>query len=345
MEKKPLISVVMSVYNDEQYLRQSLDSIFAQTIQDFELIIIDDASSDRTVEIIKEYCDERICLYQNEINQGLTKNLNRGISMARGVYIARMDGDDICRPNRFERQIQWLDIHPELMLISCRTHMFGEDDLISWIYGTSKQLQAMMLIRPVLAHPGFMMRRELVEKEGFYYDESYRSAQDYNFAVRVAQRFGIGIVPEILLDYRVHRKQVSSRLGNEQSANADRVRKLQLDCLGIGLDKRQEQVYYAWAQEVRDCDPSYYLEAKELIRVFAKHNEEKRIYDQKVLVRELKKLLFQWIIRSKSKKLPVYAFLTCRFQLGDWYLFIKKGLEIIKHKFCEKRIRKERKPV
>ena len=159
---KVLVSVVMSVYNDEQYLKESLDSIFAQTIQNFELIIVDDCSTDRTVEIIENYHDDRIRLIRNTENRGLTRNLNTALEYVQGTYIARMDGDDKSRPERFEKQIAYLEQHPELMLISCRTHMFGEEDLISQIQGTPKQLQAMMLIRPVLAHPGFMMRRELI---------------------------------------------------------------------------------------------------------------------------------------------------------------------------------------
>lgn len=214
---KVLVSVVMSVYNDEQYLKESLDSIFAQTIQDFELIIVDDCSTDRTVEIIESYHDDRIRLICNSENRGLTRNLNTALEYVQGTYIARMDGDDKSRPERFEKQIAYLEQHPELMLISCRTHMFGEEDLISQIQGTPKQLQAMMLIRPVLAHPGFMMRGELITQEGFRYDESYRSAQDYNFAARVAKKFEIGVTPEILLDYRVHKKQVSSKKSGEQS--------------------------------------------------------------------------------------------------------------------------------
>ena len=200
---KVLVSVVMSVYNDEQYLKESLDSIFAQTIQNFELIIVDDCSTDRTVEIIENYHDDRIRLICNSENRGLTRNLNTALEYVQGTYIARMDGDDKSRPERFEKQIAYLEQHPELMLISCRTHMFGEEDLISQIQGTPKQLQAMMMIRPVLAHPGFMMRGELITQEGFRYDESYRSAQDYNFAARVARKFNIGVTPEILLDYRV----------------------------------------------------------------------------------------------------------------------------------------------
>ena len=131
---KVLVSVVMSVYNDEQYLKESLDSIFAQTIQAFELIIVDDCSTDRTVEIIENYHDDRIRLIRNTENSGLTRNLNTALEYVQGTYIARMDGDDKSRPERFEKQIAYLEQHPELMLISCRTHMFGEEDLISQLH-------------------------------------------------------------------------------------------------------------------------------------------------------------------------------------------------------------------
>ena len=125
---KVLVSVVMSVYNDEQYLKESLDSIFAQTIQYFELIIVDDCSTDRTVEIIENYHDDRIRLIRNTENRGLTRNLNTALEYVQGTYIARMDGDDKSRPERFEKQIAYLEQHPELMLISCRTHMFGGEE-------------------------------------------------------------------------------------------------------------------------------------------------------------------------------------------------------------------------
>lgn len=325
----------MSVYNDELYIRQSLDSIFAQTIQNFEIIIVDDASSDKTVAIIESYQDERICLYRNDENKGLTKNLNKGLFMAQGEYIARMDGDDICYPDRFEKQLDWLKKNPELMLISCRTRMFGEEDLVSVIQGTPEQLQAMMLIRPVLAHPGFMMRRELLDA-GFTYDESYRSAQDYNFAVRVARKFQIGITPQILLNYRVHKKQVSSKKGSEQSANADRIRYMQLAWLGVELDEKQQKVYRAWAQELKDNSLQDYQTAKEIIRIIVKHNTDRKIYQEKILERELKRLLFQWMIRSRSGKILSETAHICGANVWDWRLFMGKAVEIIAYKIKEK---------
>lgn len=329
---KVLVSVVMSVYNDEQYLKESLDSIFAQTIQDFELIIVDDCSTDRTVEIIENYHDDRIRLICNSENRGLTRNLNTALEYVQGTYIARMDGDDKSRPERFEKQIAYLEQHPELMLISCRTHMFGEEDLISQIQGTPKQLQAMMLIRPVLAHPGFMMRRELIVQEGFRYDESYRSAQDYNFAARVARKFGIGVTPDILLDYRVHKKQVSSKKGGEQANNAARVRDMQISWLEVSLGESQRKALETWAKELKDATEEDYRQAAKLIPLFLQQNGKMKIYSQKELEEECKKLLYQWMIRSKSLKAIVQTFSVCEFSFKNCRLILEKLTETLRYK-------------
>ena len=327
-----LVSVIMSVYNDEKYLNEALDSIFAQTIQNFELIIIDDCSTDHTVEIIEGYHDNRIRLIQNEQNCGLTKNLNKALSYASGKYIARMDGDDKSSPIRFEKQIELLEQNPELMLISCRAHMFGEEDLVSDIQGTPKQLQVMMLIRPVLAHPGFMMRRELIDAHGFRYDETYRSAQDYNFAVRVAREFSIGITEDVLLEYRVHKKQVSSVHGNEQMNNAARVRNMQLEWLGIQLSNEQKEILEKWAKEVRNVPMRDYKVAYQLIELYMNGNQKTDIYSKLELKEELTKLLFQWIIRSKS--LYVFRILLdlCRISHGNLRLLCIKLCEMFKFK-------------
>jgi glycosyltransferase involved in cell wall biosynthesis len=110
----PRISVVMSVYNGEKYLRQAIESILQQTYTDFEFIIIDDGSTDSSREIIQSYDDKRIRLVINEQNIGLTKSLNKGIRLAKGEFIARMDADDISLPQRFEKQVAYLDSHPEV---------------------------------------------------------------------------------------------------------------------------------------------------------------------------------------------------------------------------------------
>lgn len=332
MGKEPLISVIMSVYNDRDYIRQALDSLLAQTEQDFEIILVDDCSLDDTVSVIETYHDGRIRLYRNEKNLGLTRNLNRALRLARGQFIARMDGDDICRPRRFERQLAFLRANPSLMLISCRTHMFGQQDLISDISGSGEKLRAMMLVRPVLAHPGFMMRAELIRREGFSYDETFRSAQDYDFAARVAQKFPIGVTQEVLLDYRVHKKQVSCQEGGEQFSNADRVRQMQLERLGAALTPSQWAAYRDWAGEKRNCAKDVYRQAASVIDTLMAANSRTGLYDPDTLETELKKLLFQWMLRSRSRSVCLQAVTVCGVSGRNLKLLTEKAGQILSHK-------------
>lgn len=321
----------MSTYNDELYIEESLRSILNQTLADFELIIYDDCSTDHTVEKIRAFHDPRIQLICNEENCGLTKNLNKGLRIARGKYIARMDGDDISEQTRFERQVAFLEEHPSVYLISCHAQNFGESDLVNRIRGNSEVLRCRMLIRPVFAHPGFMMRRELIE-EGFFYDETFRTAQDYEFAVRAAGTHEIGMVPEILLHYRVHKKQISNTVNDNQVTNADRVRQKQLGQLKITLSGEEQQVYNDWVYERKPQSFEEFLEASALLQRFVTANEKTGIYDGRVLEKTLKRLLYTWVIRNKNLKY-IYRFpKICGYLPGNMLLFVGEAIRTIREK-------------
>ena len=122
MKTAPEISVIMSVYNGEEYVAEAVESILNQTFSDFELIVIDDCSTDTTGEILKRLAerDERVKVHPNEVNLRLPSSLNKAISLARGRYIARMDADDIALPERLERQYAFMEAHPNVALSSCR---------------------------------------------------------------------------------------------------------------------------------------------------------------------------------------------------------------------------------
>lgn len=305
-EKKdatPLISVVMSVYNEENYLQEAIDSILKQTVQDFELIVVDDCSTDRTRDILREYQDPRIHVVWNEENRGLTANLNLAVSLAKGQYIARMDGDDLSHPNRFERQLRYLKEHPELKLISCRTETFGQEHLRSDIQGDPEYLRCRMLVRPVLAHPGFLVRGEVFRELGFRYDESFRQAQDYDLAARISRRYAIGICPEILLEYRVHSGQVSSKSGSRQFANADRVRSRLLEELGIHLNEEEWQDYRRLVLEEHTEDKAAYVRVVRILNRIVEQNQERKIYDPVILKDALGRMMADWIIRVKSREI------------------------------------------
>lgn len=321
----------MSTYNDELYIEESLRSILNQTLADFELIIYDDCSSDHTVEKIRAFHDPRIQLICNEENCGLTKNLNKGLRIAKGKYIARMDGDDISELTRFEKQVAFLEEHPSVYLISCHAQNFGESDLVNRIRGNSEVLRCRMLIRPVFAHPGFMMRRELIE-EGFFYDETFRTAQDYEFAVRAAGTHEIGMVPEILLHYRVHKKQISNTVNDNQVTNADRVRQKQLGQLKITLSGEEQQVYHDWVYERKPQSFEEFLEASALLQRFVTANEKTGIYDGRVLEKTLKRLLYTWVIRNKNLKYICRFPKICGYLPGNMLLFVGEAIRTIREK-------------
>ncbi|MCR4990913.1 MAG: glycosyltransferase [Lachnospiraceae bacterium] len=314
MDSSPLISVIMSVYNEEAFIYDAIKSILDQTENDFEFLIVDDCSTDKTVEIIESFKDERIRLIRNDENLGLTKNLNKALKLAKGKFIARMDGDDISLPDRFKIQTKFLNDHPDVMLISCNTSTFGEQILVSDIEGTPEELACTMLLRPVLAHPGFMFRRELYSAHGFTYDEHFRSAQDYDLASRVIKQFKIGVTPEVLLLYRNHRGQVSQNPSMKQTGFADEVRKRMLEDIGVRLSESEYNSYRKWAME-SDADIKDYKVCKRILRrilsaskelkdgaVLEKNISEVISYDPVILKKRLEKQYYKWILRTSGKK-------------------------------------------
>lgn len=244
----PKVSVIMSVYNDEHCVRSAINSIINQTFEDFEFIIVDDGSTDSTIEIIRQYTDERIRVISNERNIGLTNSLNKALKNAKGKYIARMDSDDISLPERFEQQVKFLDEHEDTYLISCSYREFGSRFGCNRITAGEDEIRAQYLFGSVLPHPGFMFRKKVFDKYHICYNPKMKYAQDYDFQVRVSRRFHIACLSQILLYYRVSQNQISQKKALEQKAYADKVRYAVFKNHGIPCNKEQikllSKVYY-----------------------------------------------------------------------------------------------------
>lgn len=310
------LSVIMSVFNDSEYVKASVESILNQSFGDFELIITDDASTDNTVDIIRSIGDERIVLICNEENRGLTKNLNSMLKIVRGEYIARMDGDDISHPMRFERQLEYLKSHPGACLVGCDSKNIGASSLVWRLKADSEELRCRLLARPIFAHPSFMIRKSLID-EGFFYNEEFKTAQDYEFCSRVSMTHEMGRVPEILLDYRVHSKQISGTSSKGQADNADKVRKSLLSKLGVDFSEDEYSLYRSFATEQVLRDKEKYSLSYDLIEKLIRANENSKVYDSAVLKRTMKKLFYTWIIRAeKTKALGMLFFAINRGDIG-----------------------------
>jgi glycosyltransferase involved in cell wall biosynthesis len=204
-----MISVIMPVYNQLIHLGHSIESLLAQTVSEFELIIIDDASSEPIQDLLRGYADQdpRIRLYQNRENLGLTKSLNVALDLARGDFIARHDADDTCDPQRFEKQLQAFE--PGVGLVTCwASAMDREGATIESNYERKCELAGREAKRIVLSRkrhalidPSAIYSREAVDKVG-YYDERFEFGQSYNYILRVLQYFDLRVVTEHLYHRR-----------------------------------------------------------------------------------------------------------------------------------------------
>ena len=224
----PKISVLMSVYNGEQYLHEAINSILNQTFADFEFIIVDDGSNDSSHTIIKSYDDKRIKYIKNEVNIGLSKSLNIAISLAKGKYIARMDADDLSYPERFAKQINFLDSNHDITICGTQMNELGKIYQVSNFPLTHNEMCIALLSGNPLAHPSVMWRKEDFDKKDFKYNEAYKTTQDYELWSRVLYKLKGANLNESLLHYRAHDNQVSANQSDSQRDNSIRVKLDQL---------------------------------------------------------------------------------------------------------------------
>lgn len=208
---EPLVSVIMPVYNTEYYLGEAVDSILSQSMSDFELIIIEDCSTDSTRSIVDEYAskDSRIVTIYNESNLGLVASLNKAIDIARGRYIARMDGDDVSKFNRFEKQIRFLE-DSGLDIVGCQCVLFTDDVNVGkdLDYPTSDNICRRFLRHSnALAHPAWLGKREVFASLGY---RNIAATEDYDFMIRATMAgYKIGNAPERCFCYRINGNGIS----------------------------------------------------------------------------------------------------------------------------------------
>ena len=209
----PKVSVVMPAYNAEKYIGESIKSILNQTFIDFEFIIINDGSRDRTKEIILSYSDDRIVYLENEMNSGIVVTLNKGLEYATGEYIARMDADDIAVAERLEKQIEFMEKNKDVGVLGTGICIFGEDvHEQARVFTTNpEQLKAELIFNSCIAHPTVMMRSNILKNNGLSYDLEYAGAEDYNLWWKIAKISQIATIPDLLLKYRIHSSQITKK--------------------------------------------------------------------------------------------------------------------------------------
>ena len=319
----PTVSVVMANYNTRiEYLKEAIDSILNQTFSDFEFIIVDDCSSDDSYEFVKTYTDERIVLLRNEHNLGLTKSLNIGFSYANGKYIARMDSDDISLPERFEKQVRFMDENPDLIVSGTWFEKFGVENKIRRPVISDFELYRCQLVfsdTPItLCHPSAIFRKSLLDEFSIKYDESILKSQDYAMWAECSKHARIDILNEVLLRYRTHEKQISVSDCATQADYSLIVCKNQLSELGVSADEN--------LADFRNCHITSVSKARDFfsfINSILDANEKKGIYSQEHL-ETYTNLMIERVVKNKEVNILLLFFFAGKPYRRSIYRIIKR---------------------
>lgn len=221
MTDNPRVSVVMTAYKGSKLIAETIESILTQSFRDFELIIIEDCSPDDTAEVIKKFSDPRIKLHQNPENLGISRSRNRGMSLARGEYIAATDQDDISLPDRLARQVAFLDQNPDFVLTATAAKELRSGKLRSYYFPEMRPhvLHWALFTRSRIVHSSICFRRRTQQEFALEYDDRYRFAEDYLLFHRFAEAGKIVILPEELMIYRQHPENNSTIHADEMNHN------------------------------------------------------------------------------------------------------------------------------
>lgn len=214
----PSLSVLFCVYNGERYLKDAVQSVLAQTYTDFELVLVDDGSTDTTPNILDSFDDSRIVSFRNETNRGLVASLNIGIAHSRGKYLVRMDADDQSLSDRFQRQMDYMELHPEVGVLGCWMEQLNEangDREILKVPAEHDLIRWKMLFESVVFHATVMMRRELVVREGGY-DERFLHIEDTELWSRLILKTRFANLEDVLYVRRWHSASICNIHYNEQ---------------------------------------------------------------------------------------------------------------------------------
>ena len=317
----PKVSVIMPAYNAEQFIVDAINSILNQTFRDFELIIIDDCSSDKTVQKIKSFNDKRIRFFKNDSNQGVANTLNKGIEEAQGEYIARMDSDDISLPLRLEKQVQFLEMHLDIAIIGSDIEIFGYEHGFRHFSNSPEQFKVDLIFNTCYAHPSVMMRRQVLMDNNFRYNPEYSKMEDYDLWVRLSQKYKLSSISEVLLKYRVHSGQVTQKKTVEGKKQDINIKQRIISKLGITVDNHSVSLFVDCCGGKHKTDKECFDKVVSLCHSMVVNNSALSIYDDKLLKNSITVFLVEYLNKfpliesyklSKNTFINPYAYVIKR---------------------------------
>jgi len=282
MIQTPLVTVLMPVYNAEPFLAEAIESILNQTFTDFEFLIINDGSTDNSLSIIESYNDKRIKLVNNETNIKLIATLNKGIEMAHGKYIARMDADDISRPERIEKQVKFMEEHPEVGLCGTFIHVFGTKNYDIRFGSWHEKIKFRLFFDTHFPHPTALIRTSVLKEHHLRFDPAYLHAEDFALWNVMADVTELKIIQEVLLNKRCHESQISNKYTDIQHLTSSKIRRELMQKMGYNANDNEISNYDKFLFKIYPSDKENLFILLDFFNHLIRANQNTKIYNKKL---------------------------------------------------------------
>jgi glycosyltransferase involved in cell wall biosynthesis len=289
----PKVSVVLPVYNVAAHIQQTIESLLRQTFQDFELLVLDDCSTDDTVAKVQAIADPRLRLIRNPKNLGRAGTDNAALAYVQGEYLAKMDGDDICHPERLAKQVAYLDQHPAVNVVGSFMQNFGGDTYLNRYPAAPADARVLTLFTLPTGNPPMMLRASLFKEQGLRYDAKLRQTEDYDFCARYIRQLTIATIQEALVQYRVPVRTQKHAILSERESVSDYVREQLLQAWGIPFSPRELHVYNTIAMLERPAGDVTLAEAEAWLQKLIAYNDQQPLFDPAALRRGLGERWFE----------------------------------------------------
>ncbi len=304
--EKAFVTIILPVYNAEKHLNEAIDSILHQSYSFFELVLINDGSSDRSEEIILAYSDRRIRYIKNAQNIGLIDTLNLGFSLAQGKYIARMDNDDIALPDRIEKQVAFLESNPNIGLLGSGYTIFGDKNEVVNYPKNNDDLKLATLFYNPFCHPSIILRKQIMDDNNLRFKKEYIHAEEYKLWTELLFLTECHNLEDNLLMYRSHASQISRVHRQAQLEKTTLIQKEYLKNAGFELSDRGFKSIFSIASKSTLNNPDAVLERLESLEKVVKQNEKIHFFNHDKLKQKLSILYKNTILELSKMNKSIY---------------------------------------
>lgn len=306
---KPLVTVFIPLFNGEEFIRETIESVLTQTYPFIEVLIIDDGSTDNSIKIVKTFTDKRIRLLKNNTNRGIPYTRNRGLSEARGKYLAVLDADDLAFPNRIEKQLDFMEKNLDIdVLGSAYTLIRGKKSKrVKQELFTPEEIKVGLIFFNRLCNSSVMIRLDRVFKYNVIYNNDYFVAQDYDFFIQISKFGKIYILPEVLVGYRTGHSNITKRSKEKKKIKRksiiDSIHKDIVNYYNFSLTEKEMQIFNDFFSTEMTISVEQISGLPLVLNKMKKINKVHRIFDEKLFLRLINSSVGDFLDRHNKMKL------------------------------------------